>query len=81
MKENNKFLNNNIIANMLNQGVSNWFSLRLSFLTICIFAFSASFCIVYRSSGNEVMLSMMLSYILSLQYMSIATVKLIAMLE
>ena len=81
IKENNKHLNNNILAITWQTGVTQWFSLRLDLVSIIILTFACAFCIVYRSTVNPVFLAMLLSNILILQDYILWTVKVYAMLE
>mmetsp|Transcript_22789 Transcript_22789/g.22008 ORF Transcript_22789/g.22008 Transcript_22789/m.22008 type:complete len:139 (-) Transcript_22789:948-1364(-) len=66
INENNKLLNKNIVACMMQQGVESWLSLRLFFIFMTMFFVSALFCIVYRDKGNAVMMGLMLTYLLIL---------------
>jgi ABC-type multidrug transport system fused ATPase/permease subunit len=66
IKENNKLLNNNILAITWQTGVSQWFALRLDLVSIVIMAFACAFCIVNRNTVSPVFLGMMLSNILIL---------------
>lgn len=45
---------------------TNWFNIRCNFITLIVFIIAALFTLIYRNTGNSVMLSLMLTYILML---------------
>ena len=59
-------LNNNILANQVQNGLGAWISLRLDAISITVMALGCSFCIVFKDSSDPVMLGMLLTYILNL---------------
>lgn len=64
---NNKYLNDNIRAIQSVAGVNCWFSIRVDLLAITLMLIFAYACILSRDSTSPVILSMLLSYVLTIQ--------------
>lgn len=67
IKRNNDFLNANVLAVTIQQGVASWFSIRVDALALGMMAILSLTCIFWRDHANPVVLSMLLSYSLMIQ--------------
>ena len=67
-------LNDNILANQWEEAIPLWFSIRVDTVSLITMLLVGNFCIFTRHSHDPVMLSMLLSYVLSLQSMLIGTI-------
>ena len=74
-------LNKNILANQWAESVPLWFATRVDMVSIFTMALVSSFCIVYRKANDPVMLSLLLSYILTLQGITIGFVRMLIDIE
>lgn len=78
---NNKVLDDNIAATMMMGAVNSYFAVRLDLITFFITMVVALICIFLRESVNPVMLSLLLSYSLNIQYCVYALLKLVMNIE
>ena len=76
VNQNNKLLNDNIVANRWQIGVNLWFALRLNFISVTIQGFATFFCILNKDSVDKIFLAMLLSNILSLQDLILSSTQL-----
>jgi ABC-type multidrug transport system fused ATPase/permease subunit len=67
-------LNDNILANQWEEAIPLWFSIRVDTVSLITMLLVGNFCIFTRHNHDPVMLSMLLSYVLSLQSMLIGTI-------
>lgn len=67
-------LNDNILANQWTEAIPLWFAIRVDTVSLLTMLLVGNFCIFARYSHDPVMLSMLLSYVLSLQTMLIGTI-------
>lgn len=68
-------MNDNILANQWEEAIPLWFSIRVDVVSLLTMLLVGNFCILSRFHHNPVMLSMLLSYILSLQGQVIGTIQ------
>ena len=61
-----KLLNDNIIAVQMSSGVSCWFSMRVDILAIALMLLISFICILARDHSDPIILSMLLSYIMTI---------------
>ena len=66
IKANNKLLNENIIAVIMNSGVNSWFSIRIDMIAVGMIGILTMTGIFSRAYVDPVMLSLMLQYSLQL---------------
>ncbi|CDW87468.1 abc transporter [Stylonychia lemnae] len=76
-----KLLNNNILANQVQNGIGAWISLRLDAISISVMALACSFCLVFKDSSDPVMIGMLLTYILNLTDLLLYLMYLISQIE
>lgn len=81
IRENQRLLNNNILANRWSNSVQAWFSLRMDLISIVVLSFATIFCVMYRTEGNQVFLALLFTYILLLQDFVLWTIKCFASVE
>ena len=63
---NNQLLNENIIANQMMAGVAGWFAIKVDMIAVLIMSIVTVTCISCRSFTNPIILSMLLSYTLTI---------------
>ena len=68
-------MNDNILANQWQESIPLWFNIRVDTLSLITTLIIGNFCIITRLNNDPVILSMLLSYILSLQTMVIGTIQ------
>jgi ABC-type multidrug transport system fused ATPase/permease subunit len=57
---NYELINKNTLANLISQGVWTWYSIRMDVLSTIVLTAATSFCVLYRTKTDPVLLSMML---------------------
>ena len=67
IQQNFKYLNNNINANMWAEAVPLWFAIRVDILSILTMTVISVICVTARYRVDPIMLSLLLTYTLSLQ--------------
>lgn len=65
--ENNRLLNQNIVASQMAAGVSLWFSIRVDFLATTLLLVISFVSVLSRDWTNPIILSMLLNYSMSIQ--------------
>lgn len=64
-----ELLNRNILAQVMKAGVNGWFSIRIDFVAITLMFIISMICVLGRElSGDPVILSMLLSYVMTVQF-------------
>lgn len=74
-------MNDNILANQWQESIPLWFNIRVDTLSLITTLIIGNFCIITRLNNDPVILSMLLSYILSLQAMVIGTIQAYVQIE
>lgn len=64
--ENNRLLNQNIVASQMAAGVSLWFAIRVDFLAISLLLVVSFVCVLSRDWTNPIIMSMLLNYSMSI---------------
>ena len=67
IKGNNKLLNDNILANQMMAGVAGWFAIKVDLIALLIMSAVSFVCVLCRSFTDPIVLSMLLSYVLTIQ--------------
>ena len=60
-----ELLNKNIIATQWSEGVPFWFAIRIDALAIAMMTTISAFCVLYRNEADHVMLSVLMTYSLT----------------
>ena len=74
-------LNDNIVATQFYEGVPLWFAIRIDLLAIMTMTVISIFCVLFRNKSNPVMLAMLLTYALSVQSVTIMTIRCMMKIE
>ena len=64
---NMQLLNKNILAVMWTESLSLWFAIRIDFISIAMMLIVSLICVFYREKGDAIMLSLLLTYVMTLQ--------------
>lgn len=66
IKGNNKLLNDNILANQMMAGVAGWFAIKVDLIALLIMSVVSFVCVLCRGFTDPIVLSMLLSYVLTI---------------
>jgi ABC-type multidrug transport system fused ATPase/permease subunit len=66
LKTKDSLLDNNISASRMVIATSNWFSMRIGWISLSMLSFSTIFCVMLRDQDNKVFMALLFSYILLL---------------
>jgi ABC-type multidrug transport system fused ATPase/permease subunit len=73
IQTNNKFLNDNILAMQVSSGVTSWFSIRVDMIAVLLILVLSITCVITRESTDPIILSILMSYVLTIQSCLTAT--------
>lgn len=63
---NMKLLNDNILASMWCESVPLWFAIRVDLISVFVMLIVSLICVIYRNSGHAIILSLLLTYVMTL---------------
>mmetsp|Transcript_84054 Transcript_84054/g.116116 ORF Transcript_84054/g.116116 Transcript_84054/m.116116 type:complete len:388 (+) Transcript_84054:482-1645(+) len=67
ISRNMELLNNNILASMWCESIPLWFAIRIDIISVFMMLIVSLICVIYRNSGHAVVLSLLLTYVMTLQ--------------
>lgn len=72
---NMELLNKNILAAMWCESVPLWFAIRVDLISVFMMLVVSIICVMYRTEGNAILLSLLLTYVMTLQQNVISIIR------